>query len=181
MEDKFEKLLEIENDLSINSLNFNNGQAFKFEKGINFGINVIGSLGALKLGTLIGGAIAGPLGFIVGGLTGATVSIVGFILGNKTKKGITDARGRKTKDQIDEIISSINSNIKNEIIKNFKQAIDQINEFLCEHIESKKKVFKEIKSENMMKIKNNFKSSFSLEELKIDYDYLTIREKNINE
>lgn len=181
LNDKFQKLLEIESNLSISSLNFNNGQSFKFEKGINFGINIIGAFGALKLGTAIGGTIGGLLGVIVGGVAGVVVGILGSILGNKTKKSITDVRGRKTKDQIDEFIQSISFNIKHEIIQNFEDSMEQINEFLYKYIENKKKIFKEIKADNMTKIKNNFKSNFNLEELKNDYDYLTIRERNINE
>ena len=171
----------LQHNLSISSLNFNNGQSFKFEKGINFGINIIGAFGALKLGTAIGGTIGGLLGVIVGGVAGVVVGILGSILGNKTKKSITDVRGRKTKDQIDEVIQSINFNIKHEIIQNFEDSMEQINEFLYKYIENKKKIFKEIKADNMTKIKNNFKSNFNLEELKNDYDYLTIRERNINE
>ena len=192
MVEELDNIIEIENELSISSLNFSNGQAFKFEKGLQVGIDIAGGIGGVfigaKVGVLVGmkagatlGTFAGPLGTVVGGLAGAAVGIAACMVGSKTKKAITNTRGRETKKQIEPLIEEIADTIKREIVSGFQGISNEVNKSLESYIKNRKKELKEIKARNIEILNNDYKSKFDLNILNDDYDYLVNKEKAINE
>ena len=184
MVEELDNIIKIENELSISSLNFSNGQAFKFEKGLQVGIDIAGGIGGVFVGVKVGAALGtfgGPIGTIVGGLAGAAVGMVACIAGNKTKKAITNTRGRETKRQIDPLIEEIGNIIKREIVSGFQEILCEVNKALETYIRNRKKELKEIKARNIENANNEYKSKFNLDMLNHDYEYLVNKEKTIHE
>lgn len=192
MVEELDNIIEIENELSISSLNFSNGQAFKFEKGLQVGIDIAGGIGGVfigaKVGVLVGmkagatlGTFAGPLGTVVGGLAGAAVGIAACMVGSKAKRSITNTRGRETKRRLEPFIEEIGNTIKIEIVGGFQDISKEVNKSLETYIKNRKKELKEIKARNIEILNNDYKSKFDLNILNDDYDYLVNKEKAINE
>ena len=192
MVEELDNIIKIENELSISSLNFSNGQAFKFEKGFQVGIDIAGGIGGAivftKVSTLVGmkagaalGTFAGPLGTVVGGLAGAAVGIAACMVGSKAKRSITNSRGRETKRQIEPLIEEIADTIKREIVSGFQCISNEVNKSLESYIKNRKKELKEIKARNIENLNNDYKSKFDLDVLNDDYEYLVNKEKAINE
>lgn len=192
MVEELDNIIKIENELSISSLNFSNGHAFKFEKGFQVGIDIAGGIGGAivftKVSTLVGmkagatlGTFAGPLGTVVGGLAGAAVGIAACMVGSKAKRSITNTRGRETKKQIEPLIEEIADTIKREIVGGFQGISNEVNKSLETYIKNRKKELKEIKARNIEILNNDYKSKFDLNILNDDYDYLVNKEKAINE
>ncbi|MEN8077556.1 dynamin family protein [Clostridioides difficile] len=192
MVEELDNIIKIENELSISSLNFSNGQAFKFEKGFQVGIDIAGGIGGAivftKVSTLVGmkagaalGTFAGPLGTVVGGLAGAAVGIAVCMVGSKAKRSITNSRGRETKRQIELLIEEVADTIKREIVSGFQCISNEVNKSLESYIKNRKKELKEIKARNIENLNNDYKSKFDLDVLNDDYEYLVNKEKAINE
>ncbi len=187
--EEFRQIIELENDISIDALNFNNGQAFKYEKGLNIGINVAGGIGGIyvggEIGLAIGSFIGGPIGAVVGGavglLTGIGINIVAGSLGKKTKETVTSMRARETKREIDVVIDEIGDTIKKQIAVGFDEMIANVRLTLDEYIDERKKQLNDIKVKNIEKLKNEHINNYEIKELEADYNYLTNRENEINE
>lgn len=187
--EEFREIIELENDMSIDSLNFNNEQAFKYEKGLHIVIDVAGGIGGIyvggEMGLAIGSVIGGPIGAVVGGavglLTGIGISIVASSIGKKTKKTVTGMRARETKREIDVVIDEIGDTIKKQITVGFDEMIANIRLTLDEYIDERKKQLNEIRVKNIEKLKNEHINNYNLQELEEDYTYLTNRENEINE
>lgn len=181
---ELDDIIQVENKLSISSLSFSNGNAFKFEKVLQVGIDIAGGLGGVWVSIQVGGALGsfgGPVGVIVGGLAGAAVSIVAGVIGNKSKKAITNTRGRETKRQIEPLIEEIGEIIKREIIGGYQVISNEVNNSLETYIKNRKKELKEIKARNIENINKDYISKLDLNVLTDDYNYLVNKEKTIDE
>ncbi|GKU25198.1 dynamin family protein [Clostridium folliculivorans] len=184
--EEISNIVKLENDMSINALNFNNGQAFKFEKGIKAGFDIAGAIAggaifvAIQEGALLG-TLGGPLGTAIGALAGAVVGVVFTLVGNKSKKAITAKRASNTKLQLEQVIDEVGKLIKEELINSFENISSQVKESLDNYLTDRKKAFEEIKLKNIEKCKDTFKSNYSIEELSTDKEYIEEMEILLNE
>ena len=126
LEEKLEELeaIQLENTMHSNTINFNNGDAFKFEKAFAPAGAILGGIG----GYVAMGAIAGPIGVVVG----LTITIVGSIIGTISKKMTTANRAEKTKNEIAPSIDEIQSSVYNTIINEFSQIRTNISDILSQ-------------------------------------------------
>lgn len=177
-----EKLIELNKIIvdnyknSFDAFKFDNGQSFKYEKGLEIGMDIAGAgagaLAGIKVGALIGGAFGGPVGAAAGIISGAIISIAIFIIGNKTKKVILNKRKEETKNQIEEYIEIFTGKIKESILESYKKMNKDINSILDKYIEDRKEYYKMKKEENNKKEQENFKFEYDINKLKSDFEYL---------
>ena len=177
-----EKLIELNKIIvdnyknSFDAFKFDNGQSFKYEKGLEIGMDIAGAgagaLAGIKIGALIGGAFGGPVGAAAGIISGAIISIAIFIIGNKTKKVILNKRKEETKNQIEEYIEIFTGKIKESILESYKRMNKDINSILDKYIEDRKEYYKMKKEENNKKEQENFKFEYDINKLKSDFEYL---------
>jgi len=146
---------------------FNNGEAFKFEKGLDIGIKLVGAGGGVWLGTVVGGAIAGPVGALVGFLAMFGVSVICSFLGGTTKKEIVKARGRSTKSEIEPYIESFYNSIRAVILDNYKSVEADITNVIDKYLNNRKEYFSYLKEENCKKIQSAYNVADSNERLKV--------------
>ncbi|WP_373897754.1 dynamin family protein [Haloimpatiens sp. FM7315] len=178
--EELSKTVKFENSVSIAALNFNNGQALKFEKGLAMGFDLAGAVIGIKVGVSLGSA-GGPLGIAIGALAGAAVGIVANLAGKGTKNAITAKRAAEAKRQIEPTIDNVGKLIKTEFTKAFSELSEQFNESLEEYISLRKKAFKELKAKNIEKCQETFSLKYNLDELKADYNYLDEKESILSE
>ena len=186
-------IIEDENSISIDAMYFNNGESFKFEKGIPIVMNLVGGIGgigaittvssavttALETGTL--GIVAGPVGFVVGLVAGATVGLVANILGNGMKNKITNTRAESTKREIQKCLDDLEDQFNENIVENYKKIYDMVSEYCESYVESRRKEYKDLKRKNIEKLKKDYVPKYKIEELTEDLNYFTEKEKIINE
>ena len=161
---------------SFDAFKFDNGEAFKYEKGLEIGIDLAGAgggaLAGIKIGALIGGTFGGPAGAAAGIISGAIISIAILIIGNKTKKVILNKRKEETKNQIEEYIEIFTGTIKESILESYEKMNKDINSILDKYIEDRKEYYKMKKEENNKKEQENFKFEYDINKLKSDFEYL---------
>lgn len=179
--EELSEAIKLENNISISALNFNNGQAFKFEKGLSLGINVAGGLGAIAVTEFVAtgatfGSAGGPMGIVAGVLAGAAVGIVASLLARGTKSAIISKRASDTKIQIKPVIDEIGKLISKGLISAFDQILEQVDDSLEAYIDERKKALKEIRANNIEKCKGEFSFEYSTDELKSDYTYIEEKE-----
>lgn len=177
-----EKLIELNKIIvdnyknSFDAFKFDNGQSFKYEKGLEIGMDIAGAgagaLAGIKIGALIGVTFGGPVGAAAGIISGAIISIAIFIIGNKTKKVILNKRKEETKNQIEEYIEIFTGKIKESILESYKKMNKDINSILDKYIEDRKEYYKMKKEENNKKEQENFKFEYDINKLKSDFEYL---------
>lgn len=180
IEEKIEPLyglIDFKNEILISQLNFNNGDAFKFEKGLKIGIDITGSIGAIYAI----GVLGGPIGVIGSGLAGIAIGLVTSIVGKKIKKEITNSRGRETKREIDKVIDQVGDEIKTKLSNGFEDLLTKVNDCLNTYLYNCKKEFTQIKSRNIQKKKSEFKNIYNLNTLKNDCKYLEKKVCDIDE
>lgn len=175
--------ISVERASSFESQKFENGQAFKFEKGVKVGIDIASAIGGgyvwyalgpwagAKLGGLIGSA-GGPVGTVIGIIAGIGVGIVGGLIGKKVKKEITAKRGSQAKKQIEPFIKEFENKIYMSISSNISDTMENITEVLNEYVKDRRNYYSD-----MMKVKENvasaeYQSKFDVAELNKHYDYL---------
>ena len=156
-----EYIMKEDEKISFDTLHFSNGDAFKYEKGLRIGIDLIGAIGGLAI---LGTGIPGIIGAIV-------VSFVFNIIGKKTQNLITNNRAKKAKSEISPRIDEIEDTIKKEIISGFDNISTKINLLLNDYINERKKILKEIKNKNI-ELLNRDKSKSDINQLQSDYKYL---------
>lgn len=184
LEEKLSELNKIIVDnykTSFDALKFDNGQAFKYEKGLEIGINLAGAGGGTLAGIGLGGVIAkatilgaaaGPVGVAAGIISGVIITIAISIVGNKTKNAILSKRKQETKKQIEEYIEIFAGNIKKSIVENYKKMHEDVNQILGKYIKDRKEYYKKKKDENNKKEQENFKFEYDINKLKSDIEYL---------
>ncbi len=169
MLDEVEDIMKDDEKVSFDTLHFSNGDAFKYEKGLRIGIDLLGAIGGL---TMLGAGIPGVLGAIV-------VSFVFNIIGKKTQNLITNSRAKKAKCEISSKIDEIEDIIKKEIISGFDNISTKINSSLDDCINKRKQRLKEIKNKNI-ELLNRSKSKSDINQLQNDYNYLENMGEKIN-
>lgn len=177
-----EKLIELNKIIvdnyknSFDAFKFDNGQSFKYEKGLEIGMDIAGAgagaLAGIKIGALIGVTFGGPVGAAAGIISGAIISIAIFIIGSKAKKVILNKRKEETKNQIEEYIEIFTGKIKESILESYKKMNKDINSILDKYIEDRKEYYKMKKEENNKKEQENFKFEYDINKLKSDFEYL---------
>lgn len=165
-----EDIMKEDEKISFDILYFSNGDAFKYEKGLRIGIDVLGAIGGLAI---LGSGIPGILGAIV-------VSFVFNIIGKKTQNLITNSRAKRAKSEISTKIDEIEDVIKKEIINGFDNISTKINSLLEDYTNERKKILKEIKNKNIELLKRD-NSESDINQLQNDYNYLENMGKKIYE
>jgi len=148
LEEKLEELeaIQLENTMHSNTLNFDNGDAFKFEKAFAPAGGILGTFGGVALGGMASTALATALSVEAVALTNpvtllpglaaiAVTAVVGFIggaLGNAAKKGVTNSRATETKNEISGYIDKIQSSVYDTIINEFSQIRTNISDILSQ-------------------------------------------------
>lgn len=167
--------ISLERATSFETLKFENGQAFKFEKGIKIGIDIAGAIGGLwvsaKVGAMIGSA-GGPVGIAIGILAGVGVAIVGSLLGKKAKNEITAKRGSQAKKAIEPFIAEFEDKIYVSISSNINEVMVNIKEVLRSYMKDRKAYYEEMKQAKERAADAEHRSKFNIAELNEHYAYL---------
>ena len=164
--------ISLERASSFEAQKFENGQAFKFEKGIKFGFDLAGALGGGWLGIQIGTAIGGPVGAIVGAVVGIGVSLVGNLLGKSSKQAITAKRGSQAKRAIEPFIEEFEEKIYNSISSNTNDVMDNIEEVLQSYMEDRRSYYESMMKDKEQAANADHENKFDVAELNEHYAYL---------
>jgi len=164
--------ISLERASSFEAQKFENGQAFKFEKGIKFGFDLAGVLGGGWLGIEIGTAIGGPVGAVVGAIVGIGVSIVGNLLGRGSKHAITAKRGSQAKKAIEPFIAEFEDKIYVSISSNINEVMDNIMEVLRSYMEDRRAYYEEMMQAKERAADAEHENKFDIAELNEHYAYL---------
>ena len=164
--------ISLERASSFEAQKFENGQAFKFEKGIKFGFDLAGALGGGWLGIKIGTAIGGPVGAIVGAVVGIGVSLVGNLLGKGSKQAITAKRGSQAKRAIEPLIEEFEEKIYNSISSNTNDVMDNIEEVLQSYMEDRRSYYESMMKDKEQAANADHENKFDVAELNEHYAYL---------
>lgn len=175
--------ISLEQASSFEAQKFENGQAFKFEKGMKIGIDVVSALGggwvgttvatwaSVKMGALIGSA-GGPIGTAIGIIAGVGVAIVGNLLGKKAKYEITAKRGLQAKKEIEPYIKEFEDKIYMSTSSNINDAMDNIMKVLHSYIEDRRAYYIDMMKDQERAADANYKNKFNVAELNEHYAYL---------
>lgn len=90
---------------------FNKAQAFKWEKGMQAGIDLAGVLG----GAAVGASVGGIVGFVVGGL----IATVGMLIGGASRKAVTRSRGQQTKQELTPVLDRFQESLTRSLCEPF--------------------------------------------------------------
>ena len=158
IDEKFDELrkVTVENDANVRMISFENGDAFKFEKAFAPAGTITGALGGLAVGGIASGAIAtalsiesvsltNPVTFLPGlaafAIT-ATIGIIGGILGNSLRKGVTKSRGEKTKEELAPYFDKISSGVYDAINNGFSKIRENV-DLAVKQFNDDRKAFKQ--------------------------------------
>ena len=158
IDEKFDELrkVTVENDANVRMFSFENGDAFKFEKAFAPAGTITGALGGLAVGGIASGAIAtalsiesvsltNPVTFLPGlaafAIT-ATIGIIGGILGNSLRKGVTKSRGEKTKEELAPYFDKISSGVYDAINNGFSKIRENV-DLAVKQFNDDRKAFKQ--------------------------------------
>lgn len=187
---EFEKKLEVlsekihlERASSFEAQKFENGQAFKFEKGMKIGIDVASAIGGGWIGTTVGawtgaelgaviGSAAGPVGTVVGIIAGIGVAVVGSLLGKKAKNEITAKRGAQAKRAIEPLIEEFQEKIYLSISSNTNTVMDDIAEVLQSYMEDRRTYYADMMRSKEQAADVEYQVGFDVSELNEHYAYL---------
>ena len=164
--------ISLERASSFESQKFENGQAFKFEKILGYGIGTAGTFGGIWLGAQIGTAIGGPIGTVIGGIVGIGISIVSGLIGKKTKNSITAKRGSQAKRAIAPLIKDFEDNIYLSITSSTNMAMDNIMNVLDAYIKDRRDYYETMMQTKVRTVDEDYKNKFDIAELNEHYVYL---------
>ena len=180
--DKLEEinlLISSESAANYETMIFNNGEAFKFEKGLDIGIKLVGAgvgiWAGAEVGAVAGAVFGGPIGAGVGFLTMLGIGLISSFLGGTSKKEIIKERARMTKSEIEPYIELFYSKIREVILDSYKSVEEDITNVIEDYLINRKEYFENLKEENNRKMRNasNVEASKKrLEELKLDLEFL---------
>lgn len=148
-----QNLILDENEHSYRSAEFNKKESFKFEKGLEVGVDLVGAVGGTIATFAIIGSIGGPVGTIVGIGAGILIGITAGFIGSGSKKAILQQRGKTTKIELEPYINNFNSKVKEIIQCEFGLAEEKITQVLEDYSKDRKEYFNVIKKENIEKVK----------------------------
>lgn len=175
--------ISLERASSFEAQKFENGEAFKFEKGLKFGINLVSALGGAwggatvgawagaNLGALIGSA-AGPVGIAIGIIAGVGVAFVGDLLAKKAKNKITAKRGSQAKKAIEPFIEKFENKIYVSISSNINEAMDNIKAILRSYMEDRSAYYEKMRQAKERAADAEHENKFDVSELNEHCAYL---------
>ena len=171
--------IQVERASSFEAQRFDNGETFKFEKGLEIGIKVASSIGGLAAGAWVGGKVGamigsagGPVGAIVGGLVGIGIGIVGGLLGQKTRKEITAHRASQAKRAIEPYIKEFQDKIYTTISSNAISVMDHITDVLNSYLEDRRNYLDTMMRSKEQEADTQYRMDCDLSELNEHYEYL---------
>lgn len=164
--------ISLERASSFEAQKFENGQAFKFEKGIKVGFDLAGALGGGWLGLEIGTAIGGPVGAIVGAFVGIGVSIVANLIGKESEHAITAKRGSQAKRAIEPFIEEFEDKIYRSISSNTNEVMESIAEVLNSYMEDRRTYYSAMMQAKEQAVNSEHQNSFDVAELNEHHAYL---------
>lgn len=177
------EMIQLQRAASFEALKFENGQAFKFEKGLEFGVSLGGAIGgflaveavgefaAAKLGTLLGSA-AGPVGAVIGAVVGIGISIVVGLIGKKSKEGITATRASQAKKEIEPFIEEFGDNLYSSIFENINEIMRKISDSLNEYMTDRRDYLGKLMITEEQSIVEAHKTEYDVSALNEHYAYL---------
>lgn len=189
MLEELSEKIEVDKASSFEARRFENGQAFKFEKGLKVGIDIAGALGGGAAGLAVGNAIAGltalgsaagPVGTVVGLVVGIGITIVGSLIGKKTKQSITDQRGTQTKRAIEPLVQEFEEKIYSSISTNISNVMGSITEALESYMNDRKGYYKEMVKEKEITLTEKYKQEIDVNELKEYCNYLEVKKGELS-
>lgn len=178
--------ISIERASSFEAQKFENGQAFKFEKGLEIGIDLAGAIGGAltadaigglafwtggKIGATLGSA-GGPIGIAIGIVAGVGVGIVVGLIGKKTKQSITAKRGSQAKKAIEPLIEKFEEKIYMSISSNINDVMDNIIDVLHSYMEDRRAYYADMMQDKERAADEGHKNQFDVVELNEHYAYL---------
>lgn len=190
--DVLEDKINVEKATSFEALRFDNGQAFKFEKGIEIGANIAGALGGVYAGNIAGTAAvklvegieiaagaAGPVGIAVGIAAAVGISIVSSLIGKKVKQEITAKRGLQAKRAIEPLIDEFKKKLYTTISSSTNDVLDGAIDTLNTYMENRRTYFKEQMRYEEQSAAAEYQDKFDIDELNEQYNYLESKKEGL--
>lgn len=153
-------------------IDFRKESAFKFEKGLEVIMDAGGGVGGIYAGMAVsakmaaaGGALAGPVGVVAGFLAGAVVSLAVGAVAHKTKRVITQKRGKVTKTEIEVAIMGSRSEIKKALRDTFNDFFTKVRASFDDILSTRKEQYQK-KVEDLANPVKDLDKKEALEELK---------------
>ncbi len=180
--------IEVDRATTFEAQRFENGEALKFEKGLEIGIDVAGAVGGSAAGVAVGGSVvgilaesatfgsvAGPAGTVAGLIIGMGIAIVSGLLGRKTKKTIMAQRAAQVKREISPLIQEFEEKICSSISQNIGDVMEDVTEVLETYMKDRKEYYEEMTKEKERMLAEKYKQEVDVEELKAFASYLEKR------
>ena len=185
-----ENKLQVERALSFEAQKFENGQAFKFEKLLEVGIDIVGVIGGAYTVGAVGGVVAGefggllgsfagPVGIAIGFLAGAGVSILVGMLGKETRSSITAERASRAKRAIRPYIKTFEEKLYNTISAETNSALDAVSQILCTYMEDRKEYYEQMMRSEERATDEAYAPSMDISEMNNHYAYLESRKERL--
>lgn len=173
--------IEVDKANSFEACRFENGESFKFEKGLQIGIDLVGALGGGAAGVTVAGYVgglaalgsaAGPVGTVVGIVVGLGITLAAGFIGKKTKQSITAQRGSQAKKAIELLIQEFEQKICSTISENINKVMDDVKFALNTYMNDRKEYYEKLQKENDEILANKYKREQNIDELKAHQTYL---------
>jgi hypothetical protein len=119
---------------------FKKKQAFKIEKGIPYATSIGGSIGAIYAGA----AIAGPFGYLVGGL----IVLISVTLGSKAKEKLVKIRQEHTLRDLESPLNSFEDSLNNSLSKMIDNLLTHLENNLVKFEETQMRILEKDKEDN---------------------------------
>ena len=119
---EFEQILQRDQMDEPKAEGFNKQEEFKWEKGMEAGMKIGGTVGSIWIGGAIGTSFGGPIGFVAG----AGLMLVVDLLASASRKAVTDVRGNDTKSKMTPYIDDFKNDLQNAMDDSFNKFVDQL-------------------------------------------------------
>lgn len=166
--------IEIDNEISIHSVEFNSGTSTKWEKGAQFALNlgggIVGALGAAPLAAVL---FTNPAGLLVAGV-GIAIYGVFSLFGWGVKKIVQSDRADVTKRQISPKIDEIEKSLLDAITEKYNDFASSCNKSLDSILE-----FREEGINNLKRSLANIIDDGQESILKKDLEYIINKQKEL--
>lgn len=178
--------IQVERASSFEAQKFENGQAFKFEKGLAVGMDIAGVLGGIGAfsaveGTIASftmlGSLAGPAGMAAGFLAGVGVSMVVGLIAHKTKHAITAKRGSQAKRAIEPLVKEYEDKIYTTISSNTNSVFDEMIDVLHTYMDDRRTYYESVMCSKEQTADDEYKCKYDVSELNEHYAYLESRKE----
>lgn len=134
------------------TISFEKKGAFKWEKIVKTGIMLGADIGGVIAFGAVVGAVAGPVGVVAGVAAGLAISLIGMGFGSLVKNGVTAARAKQTKTEIEPKLEMVVENIEQSVKTYSRECFDKINETVKNLWNVRKQGLEEIE-EDIKKVK----------------------------